>query len=192
MMGSRINHKVWKHCRTAGKPFFPNGQRYQLDRFQERLFSLKGKIKIAQNLIRDYGLSGRVFLGTALLLDTRNHAVYLYDNVIHPRFFAESIHVIGNKAKLLAPIVDKIQLRRLQRDNLAQALESGMIRENEIGKHFELFSRKSPRERLEILNRLGVITLKEGVKIADLFPKPEAKGLEPKPPIAQLDLFEKE
>jgi len=178
------SHIVWKHRLSAGKPFFPGGYKFRLRDFQDALRKQQGKIRISKQLIQRYGLAPKVKLGTNPLLSVRDLATYLYDNTIHPRFFAEALHVIASKAKRLEPHLSSIQLRKLRRDNLATALGTGAIDQDDIGRSFQLFCQQPVSKKLYILQKLGVLVFQKEPKIA----KPEnPRVLEPRPPIKKID-----
>lgn len=161
----RLDPIVYKYTAGAEKPFLPNGNAYSLFHFQRAFSQLGGKIRLSESLLQQYGLKPKVYLGRQLLFDIDHVATYLYDNAIHPRFFAEALHVIASHSTMLDRLVERIQLRNLRRDQIATTLNLGMIARTDLGENFEVFETKPIKERLEILEKLGVLVLKPGASL---------------------------
>jgi len=155
----------------ARKPFWPaphGGQAIHVSDFQRALKTQCGKIMVGLRLATDpaNGIASVTYLGENLLSKIRPNrdiANYLYVTAtIHPRFFAEALHVIASNSKTLAPHTQKIQLRLLGRENLKKALDSGAVNALDIGKNFNRFGSLPLEQKLSVLEKLGVIQLKPG------------------------------
>jgi len=204
-------HTVPKYSPGAKRPFYPKGPKLALRTFQDILRVQEKKIRISHKILKDYGLSERVWLGKKKLSEYLSEhgdlATYLYDNYIHPRFFAVALHLIATKSKELAPSLAKVQLLNLNRSSIANAIKKHQIKAGgigeggDIGQYFEVFApipkgskEKSPevksyREKLEILEKLGVLIFQEAKKATPAI-KPPIK-IEPKPPIKRIDPHKK-
>jgi hypothetical protein len=187
---------------SARKPFWPashGGQRIHVESFQPILRQQKNKIGVAVRLIKDpaNGLDQITYLGKDLLADVNVNydlANYLFiTGIIHPRFFAEAIHVIASNGKALAPVLTTVRLKKLGRENIKKALDSGAIQTLEIGKNFDRFSQRPPQQRLEILVQLGALELKPGANLPDLKPARPIAPPAARPPVqrSQLDFLSK-
>lgn len=193
---------LWSSTR---KPFWPashGGQKIHVREFQNLLIAQRNKVLVGLRLASDpaNGIASMTFLGQTLVSRLRPNldiANYLYkDGIIHPRFFAEALHVIASNSKALAPHTLKIQLKQLGRNSLKSTLDSGAISTQEIGKEFDRFSSLKPQEKLEVLQKLGVLQLKQGSTIEDILvnrpqkhqPDPPAPNTRTEP---QLNLFDR-
>ncbi len=187
---------------SARRPFWPashGGRVIHVSEFQPLLKEQKGKITVALRLIRDpaNGLDRITYLGEKLLAGltdpnlNRHLANYLYsvklNNPIHPRFFAEALHVIASHGKALSPSLERVRLRMLGRERIARALDSGDVKLMDIGREFERFSQRPVQERLQILEKLGVLVLKSGASLPQVYPPKPVPGLDPRPPIEKVD-----
>lgn len=161
-------HIVWKYTLRAAKRLFPNGPEVTIRDFQDTLKRQKRKLETSFDLIDRYGLSPKVYLGNTQVTTRTDIATYLYDNAIHPRFFAEALHLIASKAKELETHVCRVQLRNLRRDSMGNAFKQRKIKEYDIGRNFMLFSKKPFQRKLEILENLGVLVLNPGSSLPTL------------------------
>ena len=203
-------HIAWDFSLKSKKKFFPGGLRISISDFQYYLKGQKAKIGVSFLLINRYAMAPKIYLGKLHLFAPQKIASYLYRETIHPRFFAEALNLIATNAKELKPIIKKIQLKNLRRESIARALDKNKIQIDDLGYHFHLFSKKTVAQQLEILQKLGVLILKDGASLpADPKPKKEEnppflRETRPRPPIRrvpaskisrqgpQLDLFSPE
>lgn len=179
---------------SARKPFWPashGGQQIHVSRFQNLLKEQRNKILVSIRLVNDpaNGIAGLTYLGQNLLSRINIHreiANYLYmTGIIHPKFFAEALHVIASNSKALAPHTQRIRLGMLGRDNLKKALDRGAVSTLELGKNFKRFAALIPAEKLSVLQRLGVIQLKSESTLDDILALRQA----PRQSDPQLNLF---
>ncbi|MFA5112865.1 MAG: hypothetical protein WC529_01060 [Candidatus Margulisiibacteriota bacterium] len=180
-----VEHIVWKYSLRAGKPFFPNGRDIPIRNFQNTFRQLLGKINVSLKIIRDYGLADRVMLGRQPVTAVKELAVYLYDNTISPLLFANALHAIAQKAKELDGHVVQVQLRNLRRDHLADMIRAGAATEDQFGRNSAYFENLPSPGRLQLLEKLGVITLRPGHQLpADRANQPAPDR---RPPIERID-----
>lgn len=190
----------------AKRRFYPHGPKISYKEFRYAFNRSLDKIRVAQRLIGDYGLCSRTSLGNELLFDVNINDIadHLYSQNIHFGFFAEALHVIARNAKALGPVVRHVLLRKLGQNNIKIALESEAISEDDIGRNFKLFFEKidrtikikrSDQEKLDILQRLGVLVLEPGCSLPIVSrskspirgPSKITKYPHPRPPIKEVD-----
>lgn len=208
--------------RRSKRSFIPGGPKIKLEQFQDTLGDQGRKLLVSLSIIHQYRLYPKVIFGDqpileaadGALLAARNKSVneilmslsihrkkgigiYLYDNYLHPVFFAEALNLIAHRATDLDRNASKICLRALNRRSIAFALNREVISETDIGTRFEFFPEKeSVEEKFDILTKLGVIIFKPGRSLGDIFPaakqlsltaRPAAlTALEPRPPIVAV------
>lgn len=152
-------HRIVKYYPSARRPFLRRGgQPIKVATIEKMLYSLKDSIFASARKIEALGLSSRVFLGKQLFTQMLEKVPqYLYDNEIHPQLFNIALlHIVKHADRVI-----EARLLKLCRDNLAVEHKGKHISiSNDIGWEFELFSQKSESEQLDILQRIGVITLK--------------------------------
>lgn len=160
MNALRLGHVIWSiGLSGAQKPFFPGGGIIPLRCFQNEFLRHTAKIMVAERLIGQYGLRAQVKLGKRLLADVSHIATHLYKNAIHPRFFTEVLHFISSHADEIKPRLIRAQLANLRREIIRQALKDGKVTTQEIGEEFEMFSQKDAAQKIDLLERLGVLEL---------------------------------
>lgn len=183
-------HIVPKYTPGAARSFFPGGPEVSLEKFQAALKGQAPKLLLALQLLHNYGLYPKVKLGdrpilqpedgikvndrgkapNAILVSLSIHRAkgigqYLYDNCINPVLFADVLHLIASKSSELNNCVAEVRLRQLGRDEIALALNRGVIRESEIGPQASIFTARTAAEKLQTLELMGVIVLLPGKKI---------------------------
>ncbi len=148
--------------------------------FQNCLSDVLGKIAFSIGLLVKYGIADITFLGGHPPNQTpvAQYSVpalskYLYDAVIHPRFFADALHLIGSYAKTLKPRLALVNLRNLRREQIEKAIEDKKIKPEQLdqlfGYTFTEFAKLPVQQRIQILEILGVLVLKPGASLP-LFP----------------------
>ena len=183
-------HLVPKYYTSAKRSFFPGGPEISLERFQSSLKGESGKLLVALQLLHRFGLFPKVKLGNSpvlqpedglilndhgktanqILVNLRIHKIkgiggYLYDNCINPLLFVDVLHLIATKSTELNECVAEIRLHHLGRNEIASALNRGVIKESDIGPQASVFMEKKPGEKLRTLDLMGVIVLQPGKKI---------------------------
>ncbi len=169
-----------------GKNFFPGAPELPVDRYQQLLSGLGQKLLLGLQLMSEYGLSSLVRLGDRPLVQPADSGIlclrgpgaetvlerlsfsrdgklsnYLYQNCIHPQFFVDSVHLLGTKAEELKEKVLEMRLRNLGRDHIARMFETGQLNTEDLNRgDFKQFAARPARERLAVLERLGVLIMK--------------------------------
>jgi hypothetical protein len=169
---------VTRHYPSARRSFYPGGPDVSVRVFQSILKDERVRLDNDLLTLQSHGLAARVKLGRESILFAKQRANYLYENNIHAGFFAETMHLLARQAAALAPLVDAVNLKRLGRESIEQALKGGRANHTDFGHSFELFgaATRTDRERLEILEKLGVLKLSPG---RSLPPKPYFQQLLP-------------
>ncbi|MBU1027190.1 MAG: hypothetical protein KKA31_05605 [Candidatus Margulisbacteria bacterium] len=185
---SRGDYVLWELSRRAAKSFYP-GSRIKLPKysFQNCLSNVLGKIAFSIRLLVNYGLADITFLGgpphdriPVVQYTVPDLSKYLYETVIHPRFFADTVHLIGTYAETLKPRLDLVNLRNLRREQIENAITDKKIKPKQLdqwfGHDFSKFAKLPEQQRIKILEILGVLVLKEGASLP-LFPDlPQKRG----------------
>jgi hypothetical protein len=171
-----------------GKNFFPGAPELPVDRYQQLLAGHGPKLLLGLRLIGDYGLAPLVRLGDSLLVQPADLAIlsrrglnegqslsrlsinqrgklsnYLYANCLHPTFFTDTVHLLGTKAVEIKEKVLEVKLRNLGRDQIARACAVGKLNTLDLDQgDFDRFAERPVREKLAVLEKLGVLVMKPG------------------------------
>ncbi len=169
-----------------GKNFFPGAPDLPVDQYQQLLSRLGQKLLLGLQLMSEYGLSSLVRLGDRPLVQAADSHIlsmrgqgaevvlrrlsfaqdgklsnYLYLNCIHPEFFVDTVHLLGTKAAELKDKILEVRLRSLGRDHIARMFETRQLNTEDLNRgNFKQFAERPARERLAVLERLGVLIMK--------------------------------